>query len=923
MSMTARLLNAAWGVLLLAMALSAAQADEPRFPGKDWESGPPAALGMSAEKLDQLAEYLGGRGCVVKDGFVVKTWGDQAQRSDWLSSVKPVLSTLLFFAVEEGLVRSVDQPIADLGWDLKPKDRTMTFRHLGAMTSGYARPEAPGAAWAYNDFAIQLYQKTLFDKVFKADARAVAEDSGRLGALGPQDGLEFGSRRRLSASVRDFARIAWFWLNRGRWGERQVLPRRYFDEYMRPQTPKNLPATQKAATDDYLGIGSYGGGSDHFTQFGAGIYGFNWWFNDTGRLHPDARTWPDAPPDTFMSIGAGGNNSVIIPSLGLVLASARGNWGDLDAGNPDSRFNRCIRLLVEAASAPEVHAATPSGTPSKWDAVTLDFHGPQADAMDNDPNPFLDYRLRVRFTGPNGKAYDVPGFFGGDGRGGRSGNVWRVRFSPDEAGEWRFRASFRKGPGVAVSLEADEGEPAAFDGSSGTFTVAPQDPQAPGFYKWGPLEYAGTHYLKFRDGPYWIKGGTDSPEDFLAYAGFANTPRATHRYESHIADWRDGDPDWDDGQGKGIIGALNYLASQHVNSIYLLPMNIGGDGRNVWPYMGPIDGKGSPANDNLHFDLARLRQWGIVFDHAQRRGLCLHFVLNEAEEPNKRELDDGALGVERKLYYRELAARFGHLPALQWNLCEEYNLGFRLPPERIKQYARYLHEVDPYDHPITVHHAGKVEQAWAPFLGDRLFPVTSFQTTDTDIVETWRERSAAAGFPQVIGMDEFYPDKANAANADRHRREYTWPIYLSGGQLEYILDTLLKTEDFRTCEPHWRYMWFARSFVEDNLPFWEMQPMDGLLAGESHYAGRNNDVAGQVLGKEGEVYAVYLPRAEKTGALDLSKAPGRFVQRWYNPRTGEFDPSSRRKIEGGRPVALGPPPRETAEDWVVLITQAE
>jgi len=40
-------------------------------------------------------------------------------------------------------------------------------------------------------------------------------------------------------------------------------------------------------------------------------------------------------------------------------------------------------------------------------------------------------------------------------------------------------------------------------------------------------------------------------------------------------DWQSGDPDWGNGKGKAIIGALNYLASQHVNSIYFLPMNIG------------------------------------------------------------------------------------------------------------------------------------------------------------------------------------------------------------------------------------------------------------------------------------------------------------------------------------------------------------
>ena len=326
----------------------------PTFPGETWNERKAAELGLDAARLEELAAFLGGRGCVVKDGYVVKTWGNQATRSDWMSSAKPILSTLLFFAIEEGLADSVDQPIEAFGWKLRPKDRAITFRHLGAMSSGYMRTEAPGEAWAYNDFAIQMYQQTLFDKVFKEEPHAAAEHTGRLGALGFEDGLRFrDANRRMSASVRDFARIAWFWLNRGTWGDRQVLPARYFEEFMRPQTPPDLPHTRGDSPEDYLGIGSYGGGTDHFTRFGAGIYGFNWWFNETGRLHPDGRTWPCARPDTIMSIGAGGNCSVIIPSLNLVLVNAAGNWGQLDAGNPDNRMNQAIALLLKACeSAP-------------------------------------------------------------------------------------------------------------------------------------------------------------------------------------------------------------------------------------------------------------------------------------------------------------------------------------------------------------------------------------------------------------------------------------------------------------------------------------------------------------------------------------------------------------------------------------------
>ena len=47
---------------------------------------------------------------------------------------------------------------AELGRDAE--DIYKTLRHLANMISGYARPEAPGAAWAYNDYSIMLYQKT-------------------------------------------------------------------------------------------------------------------------------------------------------------------------------------------------------------------------------------------------------------------------------------------------------------------------------------------------------------------------------------------------------------------------------------------------------------------------------------------------------------------------------------------------------------------------------------------------------------------------------------------------------------------------------------------------------------------------------------------------------------------------------------------
>lgn len=581
--------------------------------------------------------------------------------------------------------------------------------------------------------------------------------------------------------------------------------------------------------------------------------------------------------------------------------------------------------------------ATIEGESKVWHPITVTFHGPEADAADTSTNPFLDLRLQVAFTGPANRLIVVPGYFDGDGRGESKGQVWRVRFTPDLPGLWRYDASFRQGRNVAIQLKSDAGAPLELPGLSGAFVVAPRDPNAPGFLKWGQLNYIGEHYLKFQDGPYWLRAGTDEPEDFLGYTGFDHTP-PKHRFAVHESDWRAGDPDWGNGRGRAIIGALNYLASQHVNSIYFLTMNVGGDGKDVWPWIGPIDPKGNDANDNLHFDLGKLRQWEIVFDHAERLGIFLHFVFNEAEAANKRELDRGELGTERKLYYRELIARFGHHLALEWNLCEEYNLDFNFGADRIREFADYVRAVDPYDHPITVHSAGDPLEQLKFTFGDPRFSLSSIQLNQRpihEVAEAMRAATRRSGRPLPVSLDEFTLDRGQRAShipvddAAGHRREKIWPAYFSGGMVEFILEDLLRTDSFKTPEREklWRYLWYARRFMEENLSFWEMEPADALSSGGSTITvgiggGQFVPLGPQVLAKPGEVYAVYLPTCAATGTLDLTELNGTAEQRWFNPRTGSFV-GAPTQIVGGGERQLGPPPADPTDDWVVLVRRTD
>jgi CubicO group peptidase (beta-lactamase class C family) len=321
------------------------------FPGKSWEQCDPARAGLNAALLQRFATNVGGDGCIVKDGRMVLAWGEQTTHKWWASASKPVLSTLLLLAVQEKKLPSVDAPVKSVGWELSEKDSSMTFRHLANMVSAYGCAEAPGAAWGYNDFAIQLYAKSL-EKVFKQSLDDAFQQ--RLSALQFEDGSFFGHRNGLSvdASPRDFARLGWLWLNRGRWKGKELLDAKLYDACIKPGVPANLPRTATKKANDYLGIGSYGGGTDQ-TPYGPGVYGFNFWFNEATPAGP--RVWPGAPPDTYQANGMWNRDTVtMFPGLKMVVAVRGAKPGKFEPGKAEGEYNQNVRLLVDAV-APHEH----------------------------------------------------------------------------------------------------------------------------------------------------------------------------------------------------------------------------------------------------------------------------------------------------------------------------------------------------------------------------------------------------------------------------------------------------------------------------------------------------------------------------------------------------------------------------------------
>jgi hypothetical protein len=588
----------------------------------------------------------------------------------------------------------------------------------------------------------------------------------------------------------------------------------------------------------------------------------------------------------------------------------------------------CAVFVVLTFGGSALAAEQISGELKNWHNITLTFAGPYTGEEAN-PNPFRDYRLTVTFTNGD-RQVAVPGYYAADGDAANTSatcrNKWRVHFVPDEQGQWSYTASFRTGPDIALAGDPAAGAPTAFDGAKGAFTVGPTDKTGRDNRAKGLLKYIGKRYLQFAEtGEYFVKGGADSPENFLAYSDFDGTydtaelkregeaagDKFIHHYATHVKDFKPGDPTWKDGKGKGMIGALNYLASKGMNSVYFIPYNIdGGDGKDVWPWTDP--------KEKYRFDCSKLDQWEIVFSHMDKLGLMLHIITQETE--NDQGLDAGELGPQRKLYYRELIARFAHHLALVWNLGEENT---NTDAQR-KAFCKYIKDLDPYDHPIVCHtFPGKYDEVYTPLLGCEYFDGPSLQTNDThNQTVKWIDSSAKAGRNWFVCLDEIGPAHTGVKPEsddywhDEVRAKHLWGNLMAGGAgVEWYFGYKfahndLNCEDWRSRDHLWDLTRYALEFFRDLMPFAEMDHHDELTAAPDDYC----------FAKPGQIYAIYLP-AGGTTYLDLGGSSGTFSVQWFNPRTGgKLQKGTVSEVKGPGSVTIGLPPEDT--DKVALATPA-
>ncbi|GAB1857219.1 hypothetical protein MHTCC0001_20550 [Flavobacteriaceae bacterium MHTCC 0001] len=579
-----------------------------------------------------------------------------------------------------------------------------------------------------------------------------------------------------------------------------------------------------------------------------------------------------------------------------------------------------------------------SGTLRKWDRVAVELTLPGNDLNESN-NTFRNSRMDVVFTRPNGSTIRVPGFFAADGNAANtnatSGKKFRAYLRPDAIGSWSYRVLYYTGNNVAV--QAVNNLPAPVHDLTGTVgNILNTNATLPDLRAKGRLRYQTSgnnnarRYLRFTEtGEYFLKFGPDSPENFLDFNEFDFDDSRNncnlcfqHSFGGHSGDFNNGDPTWDGGKGENIIGAINYLSEiAQVNSISM--SLFGGDDKNVFPW--------TLVGSKFIYDVSKLEQWEIVLNHAEQKGLMLHFKLAEAENWFALNTD------EINTYYREMVARFGHHLALEWNISEEYgsvNTTASANAASAVPRINFLDGIDPWNNHIVIHTRpeDQYKEKYDQFLAQNPKTKLTGASMQNRAQNNWAEvydltirlinASKNNNTPWVVASDEQAPanngiftntDINNTTVNQNIRKGVLWGNLIAGGAGVMWYGGSngdFRTEDYRryNTADTWARHAITTFFKGQNIPFWEMENNDNLISGNNNHC----------LAKVGEQYIVYLPNGGNHN-LNLNGQTGDFEVKWFDPRNGG-NLTNGNTLTGGGDRALGNPPNTTGNDWVVLVT---
>ena len=313
-------------------------------------------------------------------------------------------------------------------------------------------------------------------------------------------------------------------------------------------------------------------------------------------------------------------------------------------------------------------------TVEKWKIFEYEMKGPA------DGNPFVDVKLEAVFQS-NGRKVRTFGFYDGEG-------VYKVRFMPDETGEWAFE----------IRSNAD-----VMDGLTGTFECIPASAE-----NHGPVRVKNRYHFAYEDGVPYIPVGT------TCYA-------------------------WTHQGDKLEEKTLETLKKSPFNKIRMCVFPKHYDYNHNEPVYYPFEGTPPTGWNFERFNPAFFRHLEMRIGQLDAAGIeadviLLHPYDNWGFSTMAPDDDDR--------YLRYVVARLAPYKNVWWSLANEFDFMKGRDMTDWDRYFKIVQESDPYQHLRSVHNGKIFYDHGKPWVTH-----CSIQHSDLTKVNEWR---AKYGKPVVV-----------------------------------------------------------------------------------------------------------------------------------------------------------------------------
>ena len=378
-------------LLLILFFISNSYSQTTYFPSEKWETKSPSEFGYNEKKINQAIDFViknqnpGNKdlrveilkgfssepyhsilgptkkrgetnGLIIKDGYIMASWGDTKRVDMTFSVTKSYLSAVTGIAYDNELINSEEDYVSEYLWDKTfdgNKNSRITWEHLLNQSSDWKgslwgindwedRPDTskeiddwrsepqkePGTFYKYNDVRVnvlaysllhvfrealpKVLKKYIMDPIGASNSwRWYGYENSWINLDGVMTQSVSGGGHNgggIFINSEDHARFGLLFLNNGIWDGKRVISENWIKKSITPS--KTNPE-----------------------------YGYMWWINS--ELGEDYKTtdWKYLPTNIYYGSGFGGNKVIIIPDENMVIV---GRWF---GSQTESTF---IKMILES-----------------------------------------------------------------------------------------------------------------------------------------------------------------------------------------------------------------------------------------------------------------------------------------------------------------------------------------------------------------------------------------------------------------------------------------------------------------------------------------------------------------------------------------------------------------------------------------------